>query len=64
MLYVSAEKYDKVKRDLGGMGMEMTPVDLNYAYVALDVTEASKNSPEDMNKSAECNLKRFGLEQY
>ena len=37
--------------------IEFKPVDMNYAYVPLN-----KDSAQNMEKTSECNLKRFNLE--
>lgn len=63
---VPAEKYLKMKHESeeGEMMMPLEyfkPVDLNHAYVPVEVTQKSKGSDEDMKKAAECNTKRFGL---
>lgn len=60
---LSAEKYLSMKDcDDCAMPMEyFKPVDLNHAYVPTQVTQKSKGSDEDLQKTAECNTKRFGL---
>lgn len=58
---VPADKYRKVSREYRKMGMPMTakPVDMNYGYVPMNVSKASKNSNTDLRMAAECNSKRF-----
>lgn len=65
-MYVKADEYNILKEKYSDFGFtpELTCVDLNEAYVPMKVTKESKNSDTDMDKAAECNLRRFGLNQY
>lgn len=65
-MHVSAEKYLEMKHESeeGEMMMPLEyfkPVDLNHAYVPVEVTQKSKGSDKDTMMAAECNSKRFGL---
>ena len=52
--YIRPEDYGRVaSSDI----MEFKPVDMNYAFVPLNKDEAG-----NMDKTSECNLKRFNLE--
>ena len=63
-MYVAADKYSEMKEEYEEMGFPLNamPVDLNSAYVSLDVTQTSKESPAELEKAAHCNKVRFGLE--
>lgn len=64
MMKVKAEKYHHMKEEMekmGMMGMSMMPVDMNGAYVSMDVTPSSKNSDAELQMANHCNLERFGL---
>lgn len=62
---VSAEHYLKMKHESSEGEMSMMdycmPVDLNGAYVPLEVTQASKGSDKDLKIAAENIKYRFGL---
>ncbi len=64
--YVRAEDYPHEKRHYESMGLDtdsLTPVDMNYGYVPMKVTQKSKESSYNLQKTSECNLDRFGLNQ-
>lgn len=67
--YIAAEKYSAKKDKLAEEGVpevyteDLTPVDLNYAYVALDVSQKDKEGEANLEASSECNLDRFGLNE-
>ena len=64
---ISADQYIAFKKKhedmVGMMGdpMELMPVDLNHAYVAVNTSQEDKESKENLEKANKCNLERFGL---
>lgn len=65
--YIAADQYLAKKAKCEEMGMseemmdDMTPVDLNYGYVAFNTSQKDKESDANLEASHECNLDRFGL---
>lgn len=54
---------DEMNKMMPGMtsGVDLCAVDMNYAYVPMNVTQKSKSSAEDLDKAAKCTNIRFGL---
>lgn len=62
-MYVHPEDYHEMKEKMSGsmFASDLIAVDLNGAYVPMEVTQDSKESIKEIETANELTRKRFGL---